>query len=126
MVLDYEGKVKDLLERGRIELAVALGISLEVYDESIFQIQQRVEKEEFYRLEHICHRLVKEKMLKKRRMSEKTAKDIMSQQLKFLKSKLYRRYEQTLKKREVNEATVLAVIHTIIEDFIYEKYGFEE
>ena len=39
---------------------------------------------------------MKEKMLKKRSMSDKTAKEIMKEQLRFLKSQLYIRYYEIL------------------------------
>lgn len=97
MVLDYYNKIRDLLERGRLELISYLEIPNEVYEESIFQIHQNEERDDLYRLDQMSEKMMKEKMLKKRGMSDKTAKEIMKEQLKFLKSQLYKRYYETLK-----------------------------
>ena len=53
MVLDYYAKIRDLLERGRLELISYLEIPNEVYEESIFQIHQCEERDDLYRLDQL-------------------------------------------------------------------------
>jgi predicted nucleotidyltransferase len=73
ILLDYDNKVSELLERGRIELVEALNIDPVVYEESIYQIQQSEYRADFFVLEQSIGRRLKEKMLRKRRLSDKTA-----------------------------------------------------
>lgn len=50
-------------------------------------------------LEQSIGRRLKEKMLRKRKLSDKTAIEILKYQLSFLRTKLYERYEEQLKVR---------------------------
>ena len=76
-------------------------------------------------MEQSIGRRLKEKMLRRRRLSDKTATEILKYQLSYLKSRLFQRYESLLQARNVSETQIVNAIQTIIEDLIYEKYGYE-
>lgn len=97
ILLDYDNQISELLERGRMELVEALDLDPSVYEDSIYQIQQSEYRADFFVLEQSIGRRLKEKMLRKRRLSDKTANDILKYQLSFLKTNQYERYEQLLK-----------------------------
>jgi hypothetical protein len=84
-----------------MDLAEALQVDFERYDESINLIHQSEYRAEFFILEQSIGRRLKEKMLRRRRLSDKTATEILKYQLSYLKGRLYQRYEDLLKVQQL-------------------------
>ncbi|CAK70484.1 unnamed protein product (macronuclear) [Paramecium tetraurelia] len=127
-ILKYNEDIEELLEKSQAELLQRLGVTKEIFEESMLVLMERGFFQQLYMLQASVKQKIKEKILSNKDLSVQQVKEIIRYNIKILKQQpepFQYIVNQMMNKNELKEYIPNA-INMIVQDFTYQKFKVEE
>ncbi|CAD8192129.1 unnamed protein product [Paramecium pentaurelia] len=127
-ILKYNEDTEELLEKSQAELLQRLGVSKEIFEESMLALMEKGFFQQLYMLQASVKQKIKEKIISNKDLSVQQVKEIIRYSIKILKQQpepFQYIVNQMMNKHELKEYIPNA-INMIVQDFIYQKFKVEE
>ncbi|CAD8114803.1 unnamed protein product [Paramecium sonneborni] len=127
-ILKYNEDIEELLEKSQAELLQRLGVSKDIFEESMLALMEKGFFQQLYMLQASVKQKIKEKIVSYQDLSVQQVKEIIRYSIKILKQQpepFQYIVNQMMNKNELKEYIPNA-INMIVQDFTFQKFKVEE